>query len=60
MVLLLCPMGAETALISLSTTAWKAFREHGESGRWLVLVPIEVAVHLCKNGGFLRLDEAAS
>ena len=52
-VVLVCPQGAEQALISDGTVGYEAFRSH-KAGKWLVVVPEEVARRLCWNTGFYR------
>jgi hypothetical protein len=57
LVTLVCPPGAETALISHGDVGYEAYREVGPgAGRWLVDVPRHVAHFLCWNGGFAPLD----
>jgi hypothetical protein len=55
-VVLVCPAGAETALISEGAIGYEAFH-HRETGRWYVVVPMTVAAHLCWNGGFYRAPD---
>jgi len=52
---LICPPGAESAPISHGDRAFEPYRENGRTGRWLVDVPPEAALHFCWNAGFLRL-----
>jgi hypothetical protein len=59
LVTLLCPQGAEQAPISHGTTAYWAFREHGEPGPWIVRVSREAATYLCRNGGFVPIEAAS-
>lgn len=59
LVTLICPPGAELAAVSHGDRGFEPYREHGRTGLWLVDVPREAAVPLCRVGGF-RLYPAAS
>jgi hypothetical protein len=56
---LVCPPGAQDAAISHGEVGYWAYREHGRSGLWLVDVPLDAAVHLCKVGGFRQYQPPA-
>ncbi|HEU0216455.1 MAG TPA: hypothetical protein VFQ90_07335 [Stellaceae bacterium] len=60
LVTLICPPGAQDAAISHGDAAFWAYREHGRDGLWLVDVPREAAVHLCRVGGFRPHQPARS
>jgi hypothetical protein len=54
---LVCPSGAEGALVSHDVHGYEPFRELGPGrGRWLVDTPREAAHYLTRYGGFHLLD----
>jgi len=57
-VLLICPPGAQDGKISHGARCWEPYREDIENphSRWLVLVPRDVAYHLCRVGGAAPLE----
>jgi hypothetical protein len=60
LVTLVCPPGAEGAVISHGAVGHRAYLADPRDphSRRLVDVPREAALHLCRNGGFTLLDPA--
>jgi hypothetical protein len=57
-VTLICPMGAEQAMVSHHDRGYRPYMENPAlvDTAWLVDVPVHASVHLCDKGGFQRWE----